>query len=421
MDNQTSKIQNELMVKNKVFSLCLFVLIIISSCVTIKTPIRPFTTHRFFENIRERKVYNSCLRILSLKGFGIVSEAKDKDLITTNWYYFNKPGINWKYRFRFSLLVSQSSEDIVKVSLMVKFQRGMPIKPRPYLSEVTGTISSKDTISILGYNWKEISVDDYLVRYLDDFFLELKKQLSPIKSNIIFENPHEVRRVKFRLMGISLDRIKNFPFDDGSQKILELKDDYVVIQTFSQTFKEEDAIPIPVEDKKLSKYLRPTFFCQSEDPTIQEQAKKIVGEERNSWRAAKKIAEWINKEMIPTYGFSFASAKEVLKYLQGDCTEYTVLAAALCRAVGIPARAAVGIMYEKGRFDYHMWLEVFVGRWVALDAQFLAHERESGEYYTDATHLKFGRSRLDENTLKEITEAIGDIIGKIKLEIVDYI
>jgi len=46
---------------------------------------------------------------------------------------------------------------------------------------------------------------------------------------------------------------------------------------------------------------------------------------------------------------------------------------------------------------------------------------ESGEFYTDATHLKFGRSRLDEDALKEITKAIGDIIGKIRLEIVDYI
>jgi len=409
------------MTKNKVFFLCLFVLIIISSCITIKAPIRQFTDYRFFENMRERKVYNSCLRILSLKGFGIVSEAEDKGLITTNWYYFNKPGRNWKYRFRFNLLVSQSSEDMIKVSLMARLQRGIPIKPRPYLFDVTGTISSKEAMSILGYDWKEISADDYLGRYLDDFFIELKKQLNPIKSNIIFENPLEVKRVKFRLMGISMVRIKNFPFDNGSQKVLDIKDDYIVIQTFSQIFKEEDALLIPIEDEKLSKYLKSTFFCQSEDPTIQEQAKKIVGEERNSWRAAKKIAEWINKEMIPTYGFSFASAKDVLKYLQGDCTEYTVLAAALCRAAGIPARAAVGVIYEKERFDYHMWLEVFVGRWIALDAQFLAHDLESGEFYTDATHLKFGRSRLDEDALKEITKAIGDIIGKIRLEIVDYI
>jgi len=244
------------MTKNKVFFLCLFVLIIISSCITIKAPIRQFTDYRFFENMRERKVYNSCLRILSLKGFGIVSEAEDKGLITTNWYYFNKPGRNWKYRFRFNLLVSQSSEDMIKVSLMARLQRGIPIKPRPYLFDVTGTISSKEAMSILGYDWKEISADDYLGRYLDDFFIELKKQLNPIKSNIIFENPLEVKRVKFRLMGISMVRIKNFPFDNGSQKVLDIKDDYIVIQTFSQIFKEEDALLIPIEDEKLSKYLK---------------------------------------------------------------------------------------------------------------------------------------------------------------------
>jgi len=241
-----------------------------------------------------------------------------------------------------------------------------------------------------------------------------------IKSNVTFENPQEIQRVTFKLSGISAEKIKNFPYDDGSQKILEFKDDYALIQTSSQMFNEREAIPFRVEDEEFGKFLKPTSFCQSDDPEIKKVAKGIVGKEKNSWRAAKNIAEWVKKEMTPNYDVGFASAKEILKNREGDCSEHTVLTVALCRAVGIPARAAVGIMYARGMFAYHMWPEVYVGRWIGLDAKWLAVDKKSGEYYTDATHIKFGRSLLDEYIFKEMAQAVSEIIGKLKIEIIDY-
>ena len=62
------------------------------------------------------------------------------------------------------------------------------------------------------------------------------------------------------------------------------------------------------------------------------------------------------------------------------------------------------------------------GRWVAPVP---ASEHDElyalvGELYTDATHIKFGQSLLDENIFKEMAQAISDVIGKLKLEIVEY-
>ena len=241
-----------------------------------------------------------------------------------------------------------------------------------------------------------------------------------IKANMVFESPQEIQSVTFRLSGIPLDKIKNLPFDDKSQKMLETGKDYVIIQTSSQVFKEKEAILFPVKEKKFQKFLRPTSFCQSEDPEIQKMAHEIVSQEKNSWRAAKKIAEWIREEMTPNYDVGFGAAKEVLRNREGDCSEHTVLFVAFCRAVGIPARAAVGIMYAHGIFAYHMWPEVYVGRWISLDAKWLAVDKKSGEYYTDATHIKFGQSLLDHNIFKEMAQAIAEIVGKLKLEIIDY-
>jgi transglutaminase-like putative cysteine protease len=63
----------------------------------------------------------------------------------------------------------------------------------------------------------------------------------------------------------------------------------------------------------------------------------------------------------------------VAETLSGDCTEFSVLAAGMCRALGIPSRTALGLVYAPDKNDrpflaYHMWFEVFVDdRWVALD------------------------------------------------------
>lgn len=291
-------------------------------------------------------------------------------------------------------------------------------------------ITTNEWIDEEGECWKSESQTSFLtttsIRMSKEKALEISEEnfdiafSTIIQSNVTFRNPQEIKRVTFKLSGVSTEKIKNLPYDDGSQKILEFKDDYAIIQTSSQIFNEKEAVPIPVEDERFRKYLNPTSFCQSDDPEIKEVANGIVGEEKNSWRAAKKIAEWVKKEMTPNYDVGFASAKEILRNREGDCSEHTVLTVALCRAAGIPARAAVGIMYAHGIFAYHMWVEVYVGRWIGLDVKWLAVDKRSGEYYTDATHIKFGRSLLDENIFKEMAQAISEIIGQLKLEIIDW-
>jgi hypothetical protein len=243
---------------------------------------------------------------------------------------------------------------------------------------------------------------------------------SVIKPNIDLPRPQEIQEMKIRISGVPVEKLKEFPWDGRSQQILQAEQDYLLIRTSSDIFPEEESLSLPIKKEGLEDSLAATPFCQSDDPEIEAAAKKIVGSERNAWRAAKKIADWVGREMTPNYNVGFASAKEILQNMEGDCTEHTVIFVALCRAVGIPARAAVGVMYGSGIFAYHMWPEVYVGRWVDLDAKWLAFDKESGEYYTDATHIKFGRSDLNENLFKEMITSISEIIGKLQVEILEY-
>jgi hypothetical protein len=71
----------------------------------------------------------------------------------------------------------------------------------------------------------------------------------------------------------------------------------------------------------------------------------------------------------------FATAPEVAGNPRGDCTEHTVLAIALLRHLGVPARAAIGwagLDIGSGTsFGLHSWAEVKIGsRWIPIDPTF---------------------------------------------------
>ena len=82
-----------------------------------------------------------------------------------------------------------------------------------------------------------------------------------------------------------------------------------------------------------------------------------------------------------------------------------MLYVALARALGLPARTAVGLVHPNGRFYYHAWPEVWLDGWVAVDPTL-------DQYPADATHLRFlvgGLARQVE---------LIRLIGRLDLEIV---
>lgn len=277
-----------------------------------------------------------------------------------------------------------------------------------------------------GEIWKSVSRISFLtttsLRMKKDKALEESSEnfdiaySTVIRPNLEIESPREVRSMTVRLSGLPEETIKEFPFDE-SQRLISTEGESMVVETHSQIFREKDSPLLPIKDAQVQDQLRPTTFIQSDQPGFAAAVKTIIDGETNAWKAAKKIAIWVRDTMTPNYNIGFATAREVLENPQGDCSEHTVLTVALCRAAGLPARAAVGIMYADGIFAYHMWPEVFIGRWIGLDAKWLVKDKTSRELYTDATHIKFGHSDLDENLFNEMAGSISSIIGSLKLEI----
>jgi transglutaminase-like putative cysteine protease len=128
-----------------------------------------------------------------------------------------------------------------------------------------------------------------------------------------------------------------------------------------------------------------------------------------------KINHWVFENVRSNFETTFAPASEVALNLTGDCTEHSVLAAAMSRAVGIPSRVAVGLIYVDNKrfptkgFGFHMWHEVYVNnRWVALDSSF-------DQSSVDATHIKLSESSLEGVSPFESFLPIVRVLGKITI------
>ena len=84
------------------------------------------------------------------------------------------------------------------------------------------------------------------------------------------------------------------------------------------------------------------------------------------------VSRYINKKNL---GVGYASALEVMRDREGDCTEHAVLLAALARSLDIPARVVTGLVYSDhyaGRDHVlvpHAWVQAWVGdHWRSFDA-----------------------------------------------------
>ena len=160
--------------------------------------------------------------------------------------------------------------------------------------------------------------------------------------------------------------------------------------------------------------LAPNNLIQSDDPTVIFLAQQAAGDIADPWQAVLALEKLVQTKMT-SLGISsaFATAGEVARDLKGDCTEHAVLLAALVRARGIPARVAIGLVYYRQEFLYHMWTEVHVdGAWIPVDATL-------GQGGIGAAHIKITDSNLEGASPNAAFLPVTEVIGQLKIEILE--
>lgn len=200
-----------------------------------------------------------------------------------------------------------------------------------------------------------------------------------------------------------------------NQRVQRTEDGSVIVVVEPVSVTKGGTFPYKGTEKEVIEATKPSRFLQSDDAKIIELAKRAVGDAKDSLEAARRIeafvADYVENKSLSV---GYASAAEVAASKKGDCSEFAVLCAAMCRSVGIPARVVAGVAYVddfmgKGGFGGHAWVEVYTGgKWVGLDPMF----KSSGRGGYDAGHIALASG--DGEPIKFFN--VATTLGRFKIE-----
>ena len=136
------------------------------------------------------------------------------------------------------------------------------------------------------------------------------------------------------------------------------------------------AAELPVQGRPSlqdAPFLAPTPLVQFKDPVFDGLERRLnapAGATR--WQLAQLVTafvyDWIREK---NYTVGFASAQEVARNPKGACAQHGVLAVAMLRRLGVPARGVTGWMAFDEVLGLHFWVEAEIGgRWIPIDPTF---------------------------------------------------
>jgi hypothetical protein len=225
--------------------------------------------------------------------------------------------------------------------------------------------------------------------------------------------PHEAREIIYRVTVAGDDDPGRTFSRDARQHVEGVEGDHFLLRV--RPVREPQEVANPGEVGK--EYLQSSYFLDSNDEGIQAVARREAAGADDPWRKAQHLEKWVHANMKGSSDVGFATASQVCRDRTGDCRQHAMLLAALCRAAGIPARTAVGLVYallegDKPTLVFHMWTEVWVhGQWLMLDATL-------GHGGVGAGHLKVtDHSWHDTSTLAPLAP-LTRVMSKLRVQVV---
>ncbi len=214
-----------------------------------------------------------------------------------------------------------------------------------------------------------------------------------------------------------VNELKQMPA--GGMQSVTVKDDGSVIVTLTRQPHEKSPNPTaPIDPANMSDYLDSNLMMNIDDPELIKLAQKAAGKEKNLYKLGDQLRKFVT-DYIQTKNLNigFATASEVCRTREGDCSEHGVLLAALGRLHGLPSRVVVGLAYvpifggQNDIFGYHMWTQFHIdGRWVDFDAAL----QESS---CSPTRIAFATSSLKNVGLADLSLPLISKIGAIDIDI----
>ena len=267
----------------------------------------------------------------------------------------------------------------------------------------------KSSTNMLGVEMETYQVSkDEALKAIDGAELDLA--ISTLVKVKRIPNAHETKKIVYFVTTLGQNPEDALP-SGGTQTVKKTGAETGELTITAAPIPDQATLqPVAAEFTAASQYL------QRDDELVQEHAKKAAGDATDPAQIARRMEQYVQKTLTKKdFSTAMASAGEVAKTLQGDCTEHAVLLAAMLRAKGIPSRVAVGLVYvdSLSAFGGHMWTEANLnGQWIPLDATL-------GRGGTGAAHIKLSDSSLSDDGPAAISSfaPLMLVIGQLKIEV----
>ncbi|HSW47354.1 MAG TPA: transglutaminase family protein [Phycisphaerae bacterium] len=235
-------------------------------------------------------------------------------------------------------------------------------------------------------------------------------------------HPESARKITYRIrLKKAADEIPlpSFP-ETAMQQILAADPRRITLAvTRRSALADRSAEKLSDEDRR--RYLTPSAAANFKDPKVAELARQVGGAEKDPWKLADKLSRFVCEYITgKNLSVGFATASEVARSREGDCTEHGVLLAALARYHGIPSRVATGLVYTnhfEGRSNVlvgHLWTQLWIdGQWVDIDPTLHQHTD------VDPSHIVMAIGAINDDGFADLVAATWLSLGRFAVDVVE--
>lgn len=216
----------------------------------------------------------------------------------------------------------------------------------------------------------------------DSLYAKSKNEPNDFFNKVIISSPKSIpanqakKRITYTLKSIHHNLTYSLSPTDEQAITFDSSNQTLKITVQTLNLPKGGTFPYRGNDPQALSALESAVWVQKSNKKIIALAYRAIGNTARSSLAVKKIESFVHNYITnKNLSIGYASAAEVAKSREGDCTEHAVLTTAMCRAVGIPARMVVGLAYidnflgKKCIFVPHAWTQVFInGKWYSIDA-----------------------------------------------------
>jgi hypothetical protein len=230
----------------------------------------------------------------------------------------------------------------------------------------------------------------------------------------------KVQRIKYRVTSAKPDATLGDIPNTDMQSVASTSGNAVELVVSRRAHTSNSGAQTTNQKPDLAEYLDSNLMINTADPKLIELAKQAAAGEKEPFALGDKLRRFVTEYVqTKSLNIGFATASEVARTQEGDCSEHGLLLAALGRINGLPSRVVVGLAYVPifGRqddiFGYHLWTQFHIdNRWVDFDAALRETE-------CSPARIAFAVSSLKNAGLADLSLPLLNKIGAIDIDILE--